>query len=281
MITGRLRLDGGAMFGVVPKTLWSHKAEADELNRISLATRTLLAVDRSRGRVLIADTGCGSKWTREMRDRFAIEFDEDAIARALSSFGLGPDAVTDVIITHLHFDHAGGLTKWRDRRDGPTELVFPGAKHWVHREHWAHAHDPTPKDLANFVRADFAGLADSDALCLIEGDAPTCPIDDVEWLITHGHTPYQLHPVLGSGDERLLFLADTIPTIAHLSLPWNMAYDNQPLVTIQEKQAILQRCTRQNLLLAFPHDPEVGGVAVDASTGRAIVTRTLDLDPPS
>ena len=277
VVNGSIRLDGGAMFGVVPKVLWQEVTDVDDANRILLKTRTLLAVDRSERRVILVDTGCGSKWTPEQADRFAIHYDPQAIPNALASAGLSTDDITDVVITHLHFDHNGGLTEWFDDPDGPTTLRYPNARHWVHRQHWEHANHPHLKDRASFLEEDFVALGDGGVLQFVEGDDPAPPFDGVEWLISHGHTPCQLHPVFGSGDQRLLFVGDLVPTVAHLRLSWVMAYDLQPLETIREREAIYRRCIDEGLLLAFPHDPSVGGIAIDGSIQRPIVSRTLPL----
>lgn len=277
VVTGTIRLDGGAMFGVVPKVLWEKVADPDELNRIPLTTRTLLAVDRSQGRVMLVDTGCGTKWAADQAKRYAVQHDAEAIPGALNSIGLSSDDVTDVVITHLHFDHNGGLTYWYDEPGGPTRLRYPKARHWVHRTHWEHARKPSAKDRASFLPEDFEALADGGVLRFVEGNDPEGPFDGVEWLVSHGHTPCQLHPILGTSAERLLFTGDLVPTVAHLRLGWVMAYDVLPLTTITEKEAIYLRCFDQGLLLAFPHDPLLGGVAIDGTAERPIVTRTLPL----
>ena len=139
------------MFGVVPKALWARTSPPDDLNRISLVTRTLLAVDRSSGRVILVDTGCGTKWDPDKAERFAIEHDPGAIPGALKELGLSAEDVTDVVVTHLHFDHNGGLTAWADQAGGPTRLCFPKARHWIHGKHWEHARHPHLKDRASFL----------------------------------------------------------------------------------------------------------------------------------
>jgi len=278
VVTGTMRLDGGAMFGVVPKVLWEKVADVDARNRIRLCTRTLLAVNRSDRRVILVDTGCGTKWTPEKADRFAISYDETAIPSALAAQGLSVDDVTDVVITHLHFDHNGGLTDWEDDPDGPTRLRYPCARHWVHRGHWEHAHRPHLRDQASFFQEDFLALADAGVIEWVEGDEPAPAFDGLSWIVTHGHTPYQLHPLIGTGPAQLLFAGDTVPTVAHLRAGWVMAYDMEPVRTIHEKQAMYRRCFEEGALLAFPHDPAHGGAAIDGSPERPIVAHVLPLD---
>lgn len=279
IVTGTFRLDGGAMFGVVPKALWKNVSDVDDENRIQLCTRTLLAINRRTDRVILVDTGCGPKWSPEKAQRYAIKHDSHAIPSALTRLGLAVDAVTDVIVTHLHFDHNGGLTEWVDDPDGPTRLIYPHARHCIHRQHWEHARNPHIKDRGSFIEADFVALAEHDKLHVLDGDRPEPLCEGVEWLVSHGHTPYQIHPIFRGNkdgdDSSLLFAGDLVPTVAHLRLPWVMAYDVQPLVTIEEKRRIYDRCLGDDLLLAFPHDPKIGGVAIDGTATRPIVSRTL------
>ncbi len=277
VVNGTVRLDGGAMFGVVPKLLWESVADVDDSNRILLNTRTLLAVNRAEQRVVLVDTGCGTKWTPDKASRFAVHYDPAAIPRALTALNLSVAEVTDVVIGHLHFDHNGGLTEWFDDPDGPTCLRFPNARHWIHRGHWEHAHHPHLRDRASFLKEDFAILADAKVLRLVEGDEPEPPFDQVEWFVSHGHTPYQLHPIFGAGDERLMFIGDLVPTVAHLRLSWVMAYDLRPLETTRERELVYRRCLDEGLLLAFPHDPNVAGVAIEGTIERPIVARALSL----
>lgn len=277
IVNGTIRLDGGAMHGVVPRVLWEKVSDVDALNRILLATRTLLAIDRKAKRTVLVDTGCGSKWSPKDADRYGIMSDAEAIPRALAAAGLSADDVTDLVITHLHFDHCGGLTDWFDDPGGRTTLRYPSARHWIHRGHWQHANDPSFKDRASFLEQDFTALADAGVLEFVEGDKPAPTIPGVEWFVSHGHTPFQLHPIFGTGHERVLFAGDIVPTVAHLRLGWVMAYDVAPMTTICEKQAIYRRCHEDGLSLAFPHDPSVGGAVLDGTVERPIVARALDL----
>ena len=277
IVTGTLRLDGGAMFGVVPKVLWANRTEPDELNRIPLVTRTLLAVDRARRCVVLVDTGCGTKWDPQQADRFAIQHKANAISEGLGAIGLSAQDVTDVVITHLHFDHNGGLTAWEDKRGGPTRLCYPNARHWIHKKHWEHAHSPHRKDSTSFLMEDFQGLAEAGVLRFVEGEDPYPSIDGVEWLISQGHTPYQLLPVFASGSERLVFVGDMVPTIAHLRPTWVMAYDVRPTTTIDEKVRLFHRAIEHGWSLDFPHEPEAGAVEIGGNIERPIVRGAIPL----
>ncbi len=277
VVTGTFRLDGGAMFGVVPKVLWGNAVEFDDSNRIYLTTRTLLAVDCAEKRVVLADTGCGTKWSKEHAARYAIVHDREAIPKALSAIGLSIHDVTDVVVTHLHFDHNGGLTEWLDKPGGPTRLCFPKARHWIHRKQWEHTLQPNFKDRASYLREDFVGLEKAGVLHFVEGDDPSPPWPGSEWFVSHGHTPYQLHPVFTDGPTRLYFVGDLIPTVAHLKIGWVMAYDLHPVTTIREKEMLFRGAIENGWLLAFPHDPKVAGVALDGTPERPVVSRKLDL----
>ncbi|MBU0718106.1 MAG: MBL fold metallo-hydrolase, partial [Planctomycetes bacterium] len=170
------------------------------------------------------------------------------------------------------------LTEWVDAPDGPTRLCYPQARHWVHRRQWDHAWAPSAKDRASYLKNDFAMLAEAEGvLQLVDGDNPAPPFEGVEWFVSHGHTPGQLHPVFGTRAERLLFLGDLAPTRAHLRPPWVMAYDLRPLVTIRERETVYRRCLDEGMLLAFPHDPAVGGVAVAGTVDCPVVSRELPL----
>jgi len=277
IVTGTFRLDGGAMFGVVPKSLWANAVGVDELNRIDLATRTLLVVQRAEKRVILADTGCGSKWSPAHAERYAIRHDAEAIPRALARIGLSTADVTDVVVTHPHFDHNGGLTNWFDDSGGRTVLLYPHARHWIHEVQWKHAWNPNPKDRASYLREDFAGLEEAGVLRFIHGDRPEPLMPGFEWKLSHGHTPYQLHPVVGDADRRIAFVGDVIPTSAHLRAGWVMAYDLFPLTTIDEKQEFARHAIHDGWLIGFPHDPKIAAVALDGAVDRPIVSETPDL----
>lgn len=278
VINGWIRLDGGAMFGVVPKILWQETEDVDDLNRILLATRTLVAVDREGSRVIIADTGVGSKWRTDEAGRYAVEDRPGALEEALGKHGLGAADVTDVIVTHAHFDHCGGLTEWDSEPGGKVRVRFPGAHHWVHESHWMHAMSPFEKDAASFMARDFAPLEDAGVLEKVTGDDPRAPLEGISWFLSHGHTPYLMLPLIEDSRAPLLFTGDMIPTSAHLPPLWVMAYDLNPLVTIQEKKKLVEMC-RLGLRLAFPHDRHMGGATVDTTGRKPKIGTPLDLDP--
>ncbi len=275
IVTGTFRLDGGAMFGVVPKVLWSKATPPDEENRIALATRTLLMVDQAAGRIFITDTGCGTKWRPEDAKRFAIEHDGAAITRALHSLGAGEDEVTDVIVTHLHFDHNGGITDWADETRTRAVPRYPKARHWIHRRQWEHANHPTPKDRASYCVEDFKAIEEAGLFHFVEGDPPPSPFDDLELFLSKGHTPYQILPKVSGGGKIILFTGDAIPTSAHLRVPWVMAYDLYPLTTIAEKELMLKMAIEQGALLAFPHDPQIGIASIGGSIDRPVIKEII------
>lgn len=276
VVNGSVRLDGGAMFGVVPRVMWEKKAPPDDRHRIHLATRTLLAIDRSAGRIILVDTGCGTKWSDEMADRFGVVYDPEAIPKALANAGARPEDVTDVVLSHLHFDHNGGITRWANEPGGTVQLVYPGAKHWVHERHLAHALAPSPKDRGSFIADDFECLVGTDRLAIVTGDeAQEAEIPGVTWHISHGHTPFHMHPEFGTGDDRLLFAGDIIPTTNHLPLAWVMAYDIEPLRTIERKREFIGRAIRDNVIVAFPHDPDVAAARLGGDQRKPTVTPSL------
>jgi len=275
--TGRFRLDGGAMFGIVPRVLWEKVAPADELHRIQLSMRSLLAVDRRAGRVILVDSGAGDKWMSEEAARFAFEVDHNRFDARLAELGLSCEAVTDVVVTHLHFDHNGGLTRWVGEPGGRLAPRFGNARHWLHRSHLEHARSPTERDRASFFARDFEPVAEAGLFELLEGESPPCPIPAIQWFVSHGHTPYQLLPLFDDGRTRLLFTGDVIPTFAHLPLPWVMAYDLYPLVTMQEKRRIFSLCSETGLLLASEHDPNLAAGAIDTSGRHPAVLHPIDL----
>ncbi len=256
---GRFRLDGGAMFGVVPKTLWEKVAPADERNRVRLALRCLLI--RGGGKVILVDAGLGDKDPESFRRIFAVENDPQDIDRCLAAHGLGRGEVTDLILSHLHFDHGGGAV--RRGESGDLEPAFPNAVHHIQRRQWEWAFDPSPRDRASYLKQNLEPLR-STRLNLVEGEAE--PLPGIELLPVDGHSPgMQLVHVFsaGSGGETgAVYCADLVPTAAHLPLPWVMAYDLDPLRSIEEKRKLYDRFADARTWLIFEHDPRLAAVRI-------------------
>jgi len=245
---GALWLDGGSMFGSVPKGLWSRTNPADERNRIRLAMRTLLLVGRDR-RVLV-DVGLGDKSDARFRDLFRVE-DEPRLEHSLAAHGITPAQITDVVLTHLHFDHAGGAT----RRDGERLVpTFPAARYWVQRRNWDNAMAPNPRERASYLQEHFAPLAEAGVVEFTDGASEPWP--GVQLLPADGHTRgQQLVRVHGGGDS-LYYVADLIPTAAHVRIPFVMGYDMAVIETMAEKRALLERAVAESAWICLEHDPD-------------------------
>jgi glyoxylase-like metal-dependent hydrolase (beta-lactamase superfamily II) len=269
--TGRFRLDGGAMFGVVPKILWEKSNPADGKNRIEMALRGLLI--RGPGRIMVVDPGIGEKWDAKQTEMFGIDHSTLSLDRALAAKGVRREDVTDVMVSHLHFDHVGGCTRWGAA--GKAELGFPNATYYVHEGNVAHSHAPTPKDRASFLEHTIQPLLDSSRLKAIGDDYEFAP--GVSAWITHGHTPGQLLVRVLGEEGTILFCGDTIPTASHIPLAWVMAYDLHPMTTIQEKQRILEAAAAQKWILAWVHDPFVAASTVRTEGNRIVRDRDLAL----
>jgi glyoxylase-like metal-dependent hydrolase (beta-lactamase superfamily II) len=267
-------LDGGAMFGVVPRPLWERKIAPDARNRIRLACRCLVAVDRDARRVVLVDDGVGDRWDAKRADIYAIDRSGGGIDAGLARLGLSRESVTDVILTHLHFDHAGGTT--RRRPDGQLELSFPRATHHVQRRSWQLAHAPSEKDVASFRPDDFELLQHSNLLHLVEGDARLFP--DVEIIASEGHTAGQQIPRFHGDGTHVTFCGDVIPTHAHLRPSWVMAYDVLPVTTLEEKKVLLAEALEDDGVLAFEHDPFMAACRLrEEEDGQPVFREAVDL----
>ena len=242
---GFLRLDGGAMFGVVPKTMWGKILSPDDQNRCTWAMRCLLVEEGNR-RMLI-DTGMGRKQDDRFRSNYAPEGPD--ILESLSALGLAPEDITDVLLTHLHFDHAGGAVI----RQGDQLLpAFPKATYWSHRDHWQWAVHPSPKDRGSFLTENFLPIEASGQLQFADAGQEIIPGVRVE--LAFGHTEAMMIPHIRYKDRTLVYLADLQPSVAHFPLPWVMAYDIRPLVTMQERKVFLENAVEQDYLFFFEHD---------------------------
>lgn len=245
--TGSFGLDGGAMFGVVPKPLWSSRIPADDRNRIPLSMRCLLL--ESADRLILIDNGIGDKYTDKFGALYNVDVSSVNLSSSLQALGFSFDDITDVILTHLHFDHAGGTT----RRDGDRlELVFKNAQHFVQRKQWESANAPNQREVASFLEENLAPLRETESLVLVDGEGEILP--GVSVLTVNGHTDKMQLVKIGDDDRTLVFVADLLPTIHHFGIPWTMAYDIRPLESMTEKQQFLQTAAEANWSLFFEHD---------------------------
>jgi len=246
--TGSFGLDGGAMFGVVPKTLWERAyTPADERNRIPMVARCLLL--RSDERTILVDTGNSPATPPKQQEIYNMEFGSSDLERSLHALGVHPDDVTDVVLTHLHFDHVGGAVK----QDG-SDLVPRFSKAWYHvqREHYQWALQPTDKDRASFVEDQFAPLMHAGRLELLDGPGEVLPMVHVDLLF--GHTTALQSVRVTDGTDTVFFPADLMPTGAHVPFPYVMGYDNFPLTSMDEKKRILPIAAEEQWTIVFEHD---------------------------
>jgi glyoxylase-like metal-dependent hydrolase (beta-lactamase superfamily II) len=246
---GNFFLDGGAMFGVVPKPLWERKSPPDSRNRIRLAANSLLV--RTQNKNIVIETGNGTKWTPKLRDIYGIQ-EGDPLLDNLAAKSVRPDQIDLVVNTHLHFDHAGGNTKLHNDQAVPA---FPNAKYVVQAGEIAHAANPSERDRASYFEENFLPMQQSDQWHALAGDSEIIP--GIATVGIPGHNSDIQAIKLTGGGKTIFFVADLFPTRHHLSLPWIMAYDLYPLQTLETKRKWLQTIVQENWIVVFGHDPDV------------------------
>lgn len=246
--TGTIGLDGGAMFGVVPKTLWAKTNPPDEKNRITLNMRCLLV--RGNGKNILIDCGIGNKFDDGFKSIFNVDTKKYNLDTSLKDAGIEKNEITDVIITHLHFDHVGGTTYYDD---GKLKLTFPNATHHIQKAQWEHAKNPSERDKASYFKENFLPIEENNKLNIVDGN--TMIYDGIEVIEVNGHTFGQQVVKISDGDNTLLYCGDLIPTSSHIRIPYVMGYDLQPLVTIDEKKKLLKSAADENWVLFYEHDP--------------------------
>jgi glyoxylase-like metal-dependent hydrolase (beta-lactamase superfamily II) len=249
--TGNFMLDGGAMFGVVPKTIWNKLNPADENNLCNWAMRSLLIEDGDR--LILVDNGIGDKQDDKFFSHYHLNGDA-TLERSLAGHGFDRKDITDVILTHLHFDHCGGSIL---RIGDKLVPAFPNALFWSNERHWKWATEPNAREKASFLRENILPIEASGQLRFIpvteNGLSPFS--ENISIRFAHGHTDAMMLPQIRYGDRTLVFMADLLPALAHLPLPYVMAYDMFPLTTLQEKKAFLEEAAEKDYVLFFQHDP--------------------------
>lgn len=269
--TGRFGLDGGAMFGTVPKVLWSRVQPADDRNRIDMAMRCLLI--RGEGRTVLIDTGIGHKFAGKDAEIYKIDQSGATLESSLRSLGLGAGDITDVILTHLHFDHAGGATTMRDGRLCPA---FPNARYHLQEENLATARRPNLRERRSYLEENFVPLQEADCLDLVRGEHEILP--DIHLLPVSGHTDGQhIVRIQAADGAAVVYCGDLIPTSHHVPVPWVMGYDLRPLVSMREKEELLDQAARRDWILFFEHDATVAAARVQKTERGFSVRETLEI----
>jgi glyoxylase-like metal-dependent hydrolase (beta-lactamase superfamily II) len=250
-----LKLDGGAMFGNVPRVLWERWTSPDELNRIQLASRCLLV--RTEAHTLLFDAGTGVYMSSEYRERYGIQEPEHILLKSLEKVGLSHKDITDIVLSHLHFDHAGGLlSAWQEGKN--PELLFPNASYYVSEQAWERATHPTYRDRASFVPLLNQQLKQSQRLVQLKNsDVLSFDNLEVHFFQSNGHTPGMLCSDVRWNEERLVFAADLVPGRRWVYLPITTGYDRFPELVINEKENLLTSLSKQNAWLFYTHDPDI------------------------
>ena len=251
--TGNFKLDGGAMFGVVPRTLWQRTNPADSNNMIDMAARSLLIEDGER--LILIDTGLGNKQSKKFFSYY-YQWGEHTLDKSLAKAGFHRDDITDVLMTHLHFDHCGGSIEWNKDRTG-YQPAFKNAIFWTNENHWHWATQPNVREKASFLKENLLPMEESGQLKFVSrGDTSMALNSELGFdiLFVDGHTEKMMLPHINYKGKTLVFVADLVPTAGHIPVPYVMGYDTRPLLTMDEKATFLESAAAQDYLLFFEHD---------------------------
>ena len=246
--TGFFKLDGGGMFGAVPKVIWSKTNPSDENNLCSWAMRSLLIEDGSR--LILIDNGIGDKQDDKFLKHYYLHGDVN-LHSSLAKHGFSADDVTDVFLTHLHFDHCGGSVKWNKDRSG-FEMAFKNAKYWSNADHWKWATEPNNREKASFLRENIIPIQEAGHLNFVENEKNI--FHNFDALFVNGHTQAQMIPHITYKDKTIVFAADLLPSTGHIPLAYIMGYDTRPLLTLTEKEKFLKQAAQQEYVLFLQHD---------------------------
>ena len=270
--TGLFKLDGGAMYGVVPRSMWQKLNPPDANNMCTWAMRCLLVEDG--GRLLLIDNGIGEKQDEKFRGHFYLHGD-DTLEKSLRKLGFTSADITDVFLTHLHFDHCGGSVVRRP--DGVLQLAFPNAIYWSNEAHWNWAMEPNPREKASFLKENILPIQESGHLKFIDlqGGVPDALPQFSEIIRADGHTEKMMVPLMEYKGRKLAFMADLLPSAGHVPLPYVMSYDVRPLVTMTEKEAVLRRAAEENWVLLLEHDPTNEACTVQMTDKGVRLNETL------
>ncbi len=274
ILEGTFGLDGGSMFGIVPKLLWSKHHAPDENNRITMALRPMLITDGHRH--ILVDAGIGPRFDEKQQRIYRYEPADTGLVKSLQTLGIAPHEITDVIATHLHFDHVSGLLALDDK--GQLRPVFANARIHIQDEAWNWAREPSQWDRASFFPHDFEVWEKELSLSMVQGDFQIAP--GVRVQRTQGHTPGHQIVVVGQGKGSVVFCADLIPTAAHVNLAWIMAYDHKPLMTLDEKRVLLAQAVEEDWILVFEHDPNTVACHLKEERGKVLPGEAVSLDLP-
>lgn len=249
--TGHFKLDGGAMFGVVPKTIWNRTNPADDMNLIELAMRCLLI--QTGKRLILVDTGIGDKQSEKFLSYYHL-YGEHSLDKSLASHGFSPEDITDVYLTHLHLDHVGGAVKKENEELIPS---FPNAIYWTNSTHWHWAIHPNDREKTSFLKENILPLQDKGVLRFIEKDIRYPFPPEIQTQLFSGHTEAMMLPMIHYKDKTIVFVADLIPTVSHIPIPYVPGYDVYPLKSMDEKRSFLQQALENSYILFFEHDPYI------------------------
>ena len=271
--TGDFTLDGGAMFGVVPKTLWSRRIEPDALNQIPMTMRCLLIKSNQTGKVYLIDNGAGTKFNEKMEKIYQLEYETKNLLKSVEVHGFKPEDITDLIFTHLHFDHCGGTTYYNE--EGTLKETFTRCAYHVHKDQWESANNPNAREVSSFFPENINPIKESGRLNLVEDGFEFEP--GLSFVRADGHTTGQMLPKLEADNRTLIFAADLIPTQHHLPLPYVMGYDMRAEQTLIEKKAFLDEVISNDWLLFLEHDAHQEVIRVGVEKGKYAVAEKLSL----